>query len=57
VFLCQPISAFWDQVNFLKIASGTYQYECLDEGAEIVANGILSTIQVKTIAYNTEVEH
>ncbi|KAH7395324.1 hypothetical protein DE146DRAFT_615183 [Phaeosphaeria sp. MPI-PUGE-AT-0046c] len=45
VFLCRPISAFWDQVNFIKIASGTYEYNCLDEGAEIVANGILSTIQ------------
>ncbi|KAL5113780.1 hypothetical protein ACEQ8H_008354 [Pleosporales sp. CAS-2024a] len=45
IFMCSPISAFWNQVNFVLIASGTYQFHCLDEGAEIVANGIMSTIQ------------
>lgn len=54
VFLCRPISAFWDQVNFIKIASGTYEYDCLDEGAEIVANGVLSTIQVGIVLFDVE---
>jgi hypothetical protein len=46
IFMCSPVSAFWDQENFLLIASGNYRYKCLDEGAEIVANGVLSTVQV-----------
>jgi hypothetical protein len=46
IFSCDPVSAFWDQENFLLVLSGTYRYKCLDEGAEIVANGAMSAIQV-----------
>jgi hypothetical protein len=46
IFSCNPVSAFWDQENFLLVLSGTYKYKCLDEGAEIVSNGAMSAIQV-----------
>ncbi|KAJ4984950.1 hypothetical protein SVAN01_09556 [Stagonosporopsis vannaccii] len=41
---CQPISAFWDQVNSAKILKG-YKYSCFNEGADVLAASIISTIQ------------
>lgn len=50
VVACRPISAFWDQVDFRKIATG-YEYTCINEGADVVANGIVSTIQDFIVAF------
>jgi hypothetical protein len=45
-FTCQPFSAWWDQVNFaMRLLPGGYQYHCLNEGADVVANGIVATVQ------------
>lgn len=41
---CQPVSAFWDQVNTLKVLSG-YKYHCFDEGADIFAASVVSVFQ------------
>ncbi|CAA9962558.1 hypothetical protein PTMSG1_05932 [Pyrenophora teres f. maculata] len=41
---CQPISAFWDQVNVLKVLGG-YEYHCFDEGADVVAASVISAAQ------------
>ncbi|RMZ67605.1 integral membrane [Pyrenophora seminiperda CCB06] len=41
---CQPISAFWDQVNVLKILGG-YKFKCFNEGADVLAASILSAAQ------------
>jgi hypothetical protein len=49
IFMCSPVSAFWDQEDFLLVASGKYEYKCMNEGAEIVSNGVLSTIQVRLL--------
>jgi hypothetical protein len=45
--MCSPVSAFWDQENFVLLATGKFKYKCMNEGAEIVANGVISTIQVR----------
>lgn len=45
MFLCTPISAFWNQVNMELLLKG-YTYKCANEGAELVANGIISTLMV-----------
>ncbi|KAH8714071.1 hypothetical protein GQ44DRAFT_829934, partial [Phaeosphaeriaceae sp. PMI808] len=46
VFLCSPISAFWDQQDFkVRSRPGGYTYKCTNEGATIVANGVVSTAQ------------
>ncbi|KAH7371591.1 hypothetical protein BKA66DRAFT_590975 [Pyrenochaeta sp. MPI-SDFR-AT-0127] len=46
IFMCSPISAFWDQQDIkVRFRSGGYTYKCSNEGAEIVANGIVSTVQ------------
>ncbi|KAF2831694.1 hypothetical protein CC86DRAFT_274269, partial [Ophiobolus disseminans] len=45
VFMCRPVSAFWDQENIKLLASGKYKFKCANEGAEIVANGVISTVQ------------
>jgi hypothetical protein len=45
-FTCQPFSAWWQQVNFaLQLLPGGYQYHCINEGADVVANGIVATVQ------------
>ena len=44
IFICTPISAFWDQVDFIKLAQG-YEYKCLDEGTDIFVAAIVSTAQ------------
>ncbi|KAF2846256.1 hypothetical protein T440DRAFT_501981 [Plenodomus tracheiphilus IPT5] len=41
---CQPISAFWDQVNVEKILRG-YKFHCFDEGADVLAASIISAAQ------------
>ncbi|KZM26421.1 hypothetical protein ST47_g2445 [Ascochyta rabiei] len=38
MFICTPISAFWNQINMKLLLKG-YKYKCANEGAEIVANG------------------
>lgn len=46
IFACSPISAFWDQVDFGKpFQAGGYHYTCINEGADLLANGIISTTQ------------
>ncbi|KAF2133773.1 hypothetical protein P153DRAFT_306312 [Dothidotthia symphoricarpi CBS 119687] len=42
---CQPISAYWDQVNIAKVLSGDYKYHCFDEGADLFVASILSAVQ------------
>lgn len=49
IFMCRPISAFWDQVNFTKIAHG-YKYTCINEGMDVVAHGTISTLQDLVVA-------
>jgi hypothetical protein len=45
-FTCRPFSAWWDQVNLpLRLLPGGYQYHCINEGADVVANGIVATVQ------------
>ncbi|KAI4646261.1 uncharacterized protein J4E78_009182 [Alternaria triticimaculans] len=41
---CQPISAFWDQVNIIKKLQG-YEFHCFDEGADVFAASIISCAQ------------
>lgn len=41
---CNPISAFWDQVNAIKIVKG-YKFRCFDEGADIFAASVISAFQ------------
>jgi hypothetical protein len=41
---CQPISAFWDQVDITKRLKG-YKYHCFDEGADLFAAGVISSAQ------------
>ncbi|KAI8931084.1 hypothetical protein NX059_012095 [Plenodomus lindquistii] len=41
---CQPMSAFWDQLNLSKIAKG-YKFHCFDEGADVLAASIISATQ------------
>ncbi|KAL5121437.1 hypothetical protein ACEQ8H_000508 [Pleosporales sp. CAS-2024a] len=41
---CQPLSAFWDQMDANKVLAG-YKYHCFDEGADVVAAGIISAAQ------------
>lgn len=43
IFVCNPISAFWDQLN--DQVAEDYHYNCLNEGAGVVAYGIISTAQ------------
>ncbi|KAF2020201.1 hypothetical protein BU24DRAFT_477348 [Aaosphaeria arxii CBS 175.79] len=44
IFICNPVSAFWDQVNHAKIAKG-YKYTCLNEGADVFAAGVIAAAQ------------
>jgi hypothetical protein len=50
IFACRPSSAFWDQVDFIKIARG-YEWTCINEGADVVAHGIISTAQDLVVAF------
>jgi hypothetical protein len=44
IFGCNPISAFWDQVDVVKVVEG-YSYKCFNEGADVLAAGIISAVQ------------
>ncbi|KZM27383.1 hypothetical protein ST47_g1470 [Ascochyta rabiei] len=44
IFGCDPISAFWDQVNYSKLIKG-YKYSCFDEGADVFSATVISTVQ------------
>ncbi|KAF2871683.1 hypothetical protein BDV95DRAFT_457021, partial [Massariosphaeria phaeospora] len=44
IFGCQPISAFWEQVDWEKRTHG-YKFSCFNEGADVTAAGIISAIQ------------
>lgn len=50
IFMCRPISAFWNQVDFERIAHG-YKYKCINEGVDVVAHGIISTVQDLVVAF------
>jgi hypothetical protein len=51
-FVCRPLEAFWEQVNLSKqLLPGGYHYECINEGADVVANGIAATIQDFMVAF------
>jgi len=41
---CQPVSAFWDQVDVPKRLKG-YKYHCFDEGADLFAAAVISAAQ------------
>lgn len=41
---CQPVSAFWDQVNINLRLQG-YKFHCFDEGADLLAASIISAAQ------------
>ncbi|KAF2737387.1 hypothetical protein EJ04DRAFT_561554 [Polyplosphaeria fusca] len=44
LFACQPMSAFWDQLNIVKVAQG-YKFKCINEGADVFSAGVISTVQ------------
>jgi hypothetical protein len=51
-FACRPLEAFWEQVNLSKsVRPGGYQYQCINEGADVVANGIAATAQDFIVAF------
>jgi hypothetical protein len=51
-FACRPLEAFWEQVNFTKkLRPEGYQYSCINEGADVVANGIAATAQDFIVAF------
>jgi len=41
---CRPFSAFWHQVNYKWILADV-KYTCLDEGARVLAAGVIAVIQ------------
>ena len=43
-FICRPMSAYWEQSDIMKIAEGV-KFNCYDEGAAVVAAGVISTVQ------------
>jgi hypothetical protein len=44
VFACDPISAFWNQFDFIRQATG-YKYHCwVDEAADLLSASIISAI-------------
>lgn len=46
------ISAFWNQVDLgLKFSPGGYDFYCINEGADVVANGIVSTVHDFIVAF------
>jgi hypothetical protein len=44
IFGCQPVSAFWDQVDIFMRLQG-YEFHCFDEGADLFAASIISVSQ------------
>jgi hypothetical protein len=51
VFTCSPIEAYWLQVDFRYYLQDSYHYTCLNEGADVVANGIVTTVQDLIVAF------
>jgi hypothetical protein len=52
VFTCMPIEAYWKQVEFANILNPKgYERKCINEGADVVANGIISTVQDFIVAF------
>ncbi|PVI02442.1 hypothetical protein DM02DRAFT_492362, partial [Periconia macrospinosa] len=45
IFGCQPISAFWDQINVTKQFDPNYKYKCFNEAADVVTANAISTAQ------------
>jgi hypothetical protein len=41
---CQPVSAFWDQVDIIKRLKG-YEFHCFDEGLDLFVAGVISAAQ------------
>jgi hypothetical protein len=51
-FACRPLAAFWEQVDFSKtLRPEGYHYSCINEGADVVANGIAATAQDFIVAF------
>jgi len=46
---CRPFSAFWHQVNY-KWVLADVKYSCLDEGARVLAAGVIAVIQDVMVA-------
>jgi hypothetical protein len=44
MFGCQPISAFWDQADIVKILNG-YQFHCFNEGVDVLVATVISAVQ------------
>jgi hypothetical protein len=51
VFTCSPIEAYWLQVDFRYYLQDTYHFTCLNEGADVVANGIVATVLDLIVAF------
>jgi len=49
IFGCQPISAFWDQVDVIKVLGG-YKYHCFDEGVDVFMAAVVSATQDLLVA-------
>ncbi|CAI6342485.1 unnamed protein product [Periconia digitata] len=45
IFGCNPISAFWNQVNIVYQFDKNYTYTCFDEAADVVTASAISTAQ------------
>ncbi|KAF2677970.1 hypothetical protein K458DRAFT_377526 [Lentithecium fluviatile CBS 122367] len=41
---CKPMSAFWEQLDVVKVLSG-YQYHCFNEGVDVFLAGVVSATQ------------
>lgn len=45
IVMCNPVSAYWDQVDFrVRFGPKKYDFTCINEGADVVANGVASTV-------------
>jgi hypothetical protein len=51
LFTCSPIEAYWLQVDFRYYLQDTYHFTCLNEGADVVANGIVATVLDLIVAF------
>ncbi|KAH3968205.1 hypothetical protein HBH98_070930 [Parastagonospora nodorum] len=52
ILTCNPIEAYWLQVKVSNVLNKQgYPHECINEGADIVANGIISTVQDFIVAF------
>ena len=44
LFTCRPLSAYWDHMDPIKLVAD-YKFQCFDEGAKVITNGIIATVQ------------